>query len=109
MKIPFFGRIYSSLLKHPRYRWLVMGASLLYLVSPIDVSPDVIPILGWIDDGLVATLLATSITQVLLDRRQAVKDQKTPAPDDELEAIAATDVATLPAAAKPSKPAKSSE
>ena len=77
MKIPFFSRIYNGLLKHPRYRWVVMGASLLYLVSPIDFSPDLIPIVGWIDDGVVATLLATGITQVLLDRRQAMKDEKT--------------------------------
>ncbi len=76
MKIPFFSRIYNGLLKHPRYRWVVMGASLLYLVSPLDFSPDLIPIVGWIDDGVVATLLATGITQVLLDRRQAMKDQK---------------------------------
>lgn len=76
MKIPFFSRAYNALLKHPQYRWLVMGASLIYLVSPIDFSPDVIPILGWIDDGVVATLLATGITQVLLERRQSVKAQK---------------------------------
>jgi uncharacterized membrane protein YkvA (DUF1232 family) len=93
MKIPFFSRLYNGLLKHPRYRWLVMGASLLYLVSPIDFSPDVIPIVGWIDDGVVATLLATGITQVLLERRQAAKDQKALASDS--DAIA-TDVAALP-------------
>jgi uncharacterized membrane protein YkvA (DUF1232 family) len=93
MKIPFFSRLYNGLLKHPRYRWLVMGASLLYLVSPIDFSPDVIPIVGWIDDGVVATLLATGITQVLLERRQAAKDQKALASDS--DAIA-TDAAALP-------------
>jgi uncharacterized membrane protein YkvA (DUF1232 family) len=77
MKIPFFSRLYNGLLKHPRYRWVVMGASLIYLVSPVDVSPDFIPVAGWIDDGVVATLLATGFTQVLLDRRQTLKDQKT--------------------------------
>jgi uncharacterized membrane protein YkvA (DUF1232 family) len=76
MKIPFFTRLYNGLLKHPRYRWVVMGASLLYLVSPIDFSPDLIPVVGWVDDGVVATLLATGITQVLLDRRQAMKSQR---------------------------------
>lgn len=76
MKIPFFSRIYNGLLKHPRYRWVVIGASLIYLVSPIDISPDLIPVVGWVDDGVVATLLATGLTQVLLDRRQAMKDQK---------------------------------
>ncbi len=77
MKIPFFTRLYNGLLKHPRYRWVVMGASLLYLVSPLDFSPDLIPVVGWVDDGVVATLLATGITQVLLDRRQAMKEKKT--------------------------------
>ncbi|MFQ4135683.1 YkvA family protein [Nodosilinea sp. PGN35] len=81
MKVPFFSRLYNGLLKHPRYRWVVIGASLIYLVSPIDISPDLIPVVGWIDDGVVATLLATGITQVLLDRRQALKDQKTLAQD----------------------------
>ncbi len=76
MKIPFFTRLYNGLLKHPRYRWVVMGASLLYLVSPLDFSPDLIPVVGWVDDGVVATLLATGITQVLLDRRQAMKSQQ---------------------------------
>ncbi|MBW4483579.1 MAG: DUF1232 domain-containing protein [Tildeniella torsiva UHER 1998/13D] len=77
MKIPFFSRLYNGLLKHPRYRWVVMGASLIYLLSPIDISPDFVPVVGWIDDGVVAALLATGITQVLLDRRQTLKDQKT--------------------------------
>lgn len=81
MKIPFFSRFYNGLLKHPRYRWVVMGASLIYLLSPIDISPDFIPVAGWIDDGVVAALLATGMTQVLLDRRQTMKDQKTLAKD----------------------------
>ena len=32
-------------------------AAVLYVISPIDLVPDFIPILGWIDDGLVAILL----------------------------------------------------
>ena len=91
MKIPFLTKIYSALMKHPRYRWMVMGASLIYLVSPIDFAPDLIPIVGWIDDGVVATLLATGITQVLLDRRRAMKEQT--ALDAKGNAV---DVATLP-------------
>ncbi|MEA5448432.1 YkvA family protein [Leptolyngbya sp. CCNP1308] len=89
MKIPFFSRLYNGLLKHPKYRWVVMGASLIYLVSPIDFSPDLIPIVGWIDDGVVATLLATGITQVLLDRRQTLKDQKTLAKNPNAAALPA--------------------
>jgi uncharacterized membrane protein YkvA (DUF1232 family) len=28
--------------------------ALLYVLSPVDLIPDVLPILGWLDDGLVA-------------------------------------------------------
>lgn len=87
MKIPFFSRIYGGLMKHPRYRWVVIGASLLYLVSPVDISPDVMPVIGWIDDGVVATLLATGITQALLDRRQTLKEQKKLAQDPQANAL----------------------
>ena len=30
--------------------------TLLYFVSPIDIAPDMFPVIGWIDDGLVATI-----------------------------------------------------
>ena len=32
-------------------------AAILYVISPIDLVPDMIPVLGWLDDGLVAYLL----------------------------------------------------
>ena len=32
-------------------------AAVLYVISPIDPVPDFIPILGWLDDGLMAKLL----------------------------------------------------
>ena len=61
-----FYNWYRATLRHPKYRWLLIGATLLYLFSPIDIAPDVIPVLGWIDDGIVATLLVTEVSQLLM-------------------------------------------
>ena len=35
------------------------------LLSPIDIAPDVFPIVGWIDDGILITLLITEVTQLI--------------------------------------------
>jgi uncharacterized membrane protein YkvA (DUF1232 family) len=36
---------------------LVALLSVVYIISPVDLVPDVIPILGWIDDGVISILL----------------------------------------------------
>ncbi len=36
-----------------------------YIVSPIDISPDFIPVIGWIDDGVVIGLLVAELSQVV--------------------------------------------
>jgi uncharacterized membrane protein YkvA (DUF1232 family) len=77
---------YRNIIRNPKYRWWVIGASLLYLVSPFDISPDIFPIVGWIDDGVIATLLVAELSQVLLDRLKAGKDTsttQTPSPANE--------------------------
>ncbi|PSN20226.1 hypothetical protein C7271_03260 [filamentous cyanobacterium CCP5] len=73
---------YRNTLRHPKYRWLLIAGSLLYLISPLDISPDLIPIIGWIDDGLIATLLVAELSQMLfsnLNRKseatESIKDE----------------------------------
>ncbi len=47
----------------PRWVWVVMLIlAALYVLSPIDFIPDVLPVLGWIDD--VAVILITILTAV---------------------------------------------
>lgn len=41
----------------PRSAKLVTILAALYVVSPIDFVPDFIPVLGWLDDGLIAYFL----------------------------------------------------
>lgn len=70
--------VHSNFRKHfrnPKYRWLMVAASLVYLFSPLDISPDFMPILGWLDDGMVITLLASEFSQFVLERRNKVREQ----------------------------------
>lgn len=50
----------------------------MYLLSPIDFLPDVFPVLGWIDDGLIATLLVSEISQMVLTglKNKTTKQEK---------------------------------
>jgi uncharacterized membrane protein YkvA (DUF1232 family) len=67
---------YKNLVANPKYRWWVIGGSLLYVLSPIDIAPDFIPFIGQIDDAIVITLLATELAQVLKDRNATIKAKK---------------------------------
>lgn len=31
--------------------------ALIYIVSPVDIIPDIIPVIGWVDDAIVALLV----------------------------------------------------
>ena len=43
-RIPFQNRV-------------VLGGLLMYLLTPIDLIPDFIPIIGWLDDAFVAIII----------------------------------------------------
>ncbi len=61
---------YRDLLRNPKYRWWVIGASVVYIVSPLDISPDVFPIIGWLDDGIVISLLVAEVAQLAKEKLQ---------------------------------------
>ena len=61
---------FTKLIRNSKYRWLVILGSLVYLMSPLDLSPDVFPIIGWIDDGLLATIVVTELSQIALERKR---------------------------------------
>lgn len=62
---------YRQVIRNPRYGWLVVAASLVYLFSPLDLAPDVIPLLGQIDDIVIISILATEVLNVISGRFSA--------------------------------------
>jgi uncharacterized membrane protein YkvA (DUF1232 family) len=68
---------YRSLLQNPKYRWWVVGASLVYLVSPIDLAPDFIPFVGLIDDTLIISLLVSEVASIAKAKLQAQNTRST--------------------------------
>ncbi|MBE9069398.1 DUF1232 domain-containing protein [Leptolyngbya cf. ectocarpi LEGE 11479] len=67
---------YRHSLRNPKYRWLIIFGTLTYLLSPIDISPDVFPLVGWIDDGILLTLLITEIAQLFQERVSSSADDQ---------------------------------
>ena len=65
---------YRKLIRDSKYRWVIIIASALYILSPIDIAPDFLPIVGWIDDGVVLTLLLTELSAILMERVKAKRD-----------------------------------
>lgn len=60
----------ANSIRNSQYRWLVILGSLFYLVSPLDIVPDFLPIIGWVDDGLLASFVVSELTQWVLEKRQ---------------------------------------
>lgn len=45
-----------------------------YLLSPVDLIPDVIPLLGWVDDFIVVPLLVSLIVRMLPQKAPVYRD-----------------------------------
>ncbi len=70
--------VYRSVIADPRCprapRWL-LGAAVAYAVSPIDIIPDFVPVVGHLDDALILPVLvwlaARLIPGEVLDEHRA--------------------------------------
>ena len=88
---------YRNAIRHPKYRWWIMLGTIIYLISPIDIAPDFIPILGQIDDVMLAGLLFTELSQMViakLQTRQENNNMNTETPGSETVDVDAETVAT---------------
>ncbi len=70
---------YRKTIANPKYRWWIIGCTLMYLISPLDILPDVFPIVGQIDDALLITLVASEISAAIKDRNILLKQQRSDA------------------------------
>ncbi|HIK27483.1 MAG: YkvA family protein [Oscillatoriaceae bacterium SKW80] len=58
---------YRNTIRNPKYRWWIILGTALYLLSPFDIAPDFLPIVGQIDDVALVTLLISEVSQILID------------------------------------------
>lgn len=54
-EIEFYKRVYTHPLT-PRFSKFFLGVAIAYAVSPIDLIPDFIPVIGHLDDLLIVPL-----------------------------------------------------
>jgi len=92
-KLPFFDKISlaRALFRDRRIGWeprLIALALVLYLAMPLDLVPDFIPVLGYLDDilivGVGAVLLLRSIPRHIIEEHvgryeERAREAKTPA------------------------------
>jgi uncharacterized membrane protein YkvA (DUF1232 family) len=84
--------LYRKLVVNPKYRWWIIGATLAYVLNPIDIAPDFIPFLGEIDDAVVVSLLVTELVGVLRDKVASNKQGKATAAVADTEFVEAVAV-----------------
>lgn len=77
-----FYNWYKATLRNTKYRWVLVLGTLIYLISPIDIAPDFLPIIGWVDDGILTTLLVTELSQLALEYLNKRKQPGTGTADD---------------------------
>jgi uncharacterized membrane protein YkvA (DUF1232 family) len=56
----------------PRAAKLALAAAVVYLASPIDLLPDVVPLVGYVDDVMVGALVLDGVLS-FVDRRLVLR------------------------------------
>lgn len=73
---------YRNVIRNPKYRWWIILGTVAYLLSPIDILPDVIPVIGQIDDVVIVTALVSELSQLLFARVKSAKSSETTQPSN---------------------------
>ena len=74
--------LYSNAIRNPKYRYWIIIGTLIYILSPIDISPDYFPLAGQIDDFLLLSIMITEVSQMLMSSLKEKKDKDNEKPAD---------------------------
>ena len=85
----------------PRRRKVVLGVLLAYLVMPIDLVPDFIPVAGQLDDAIIVVLVLRSVLRA--GGPELVREHW-PGPSESLEVVLRAAFGRANAATPPTRP-----
>lgn len=87
---------YRATLRNPKYRWWIILGTLAYLISPIDISPDFLPIAGQVDDLILVSLLVSELSQIVMAFFQARQQRVRTADEPHGKTTQTVDVNAVP-------------
>jgi len=87
---------YRDTIRNPKYRWWIILGTFTYLISPIDIAPDFIPFIGWIDDGVILTLLISEVSQLMMEKVKTRQQPQTEQSSGQTNSEATVDVNAVP-------------
>lgn len=64
--IPMLRDVFSGNYRLSLFTFLALIAGLIYAISPADLLPDFIPVVGWLDDGLVLYFVLKQLRKELV-------------------------------------------
>ena len=73
---------YRNTIRNPKYCWWVILGTLAYVLSPFDISPDFLPVVGQIDDIAIVTLLVAEVSQMVIDFMKLRRGEDVPVVSD---------------------------
>jgi uncharacterized membrane protein YkvA (DUF1232 family) len=76
---------YRNTLRNPKYRWWIVLGTIAYLISPFDIAPDFLPIIGQIDDVAILTLLVSEVSQMAIEYAKSRQSEKTTQASDPIK------------------------
>lgn len=68
---------------------IILGAALLYLVSPLDAIPDLVPIVGLLDDLGILSMVLAAVLPTFLEQDRELPENERKALEHEVELIEA--------------------